>query len=80
MDQPSPYTPGAYRKKSDRELENALNGGPISNLDVQCALAEIQRRSSERQERWSKRAYAAAIIAAGAALAGTVAAWLALFK
>ena len=80
MSDPPPYTPAAYRSKKDEELYEALGSGPITNLDVQCALAEIRLRSGERQERWSKKAYIAALVAAFAAVVGAIGAWVVIFK
>jgi hypothetical protein len=80
IDDPPSDTPAAYRNKEDEELYEALGSGPITNLHVQCALAEIHLRSGERQERWSKKAYVAAIVAAAAAVIGAIGAWAAIVK
>ena len=44
----------------------------MGNRMVEGALAEITRRSGERQERWARRGFWAAVAAALVAFAGVV--------
>ncbi len=69
---PYPFTVAWYRNKSDEELEDKLRGGPPGNKDVEGALIELNRRAIARQEKWSKRGFWAAAIAAVAAVLGIV--------
>ena len=66
------FTAAYWRDKSDEELEDALRGGPMGNKTVEGAYAEIKRRSGERQEKWAKRGFWAAVAAAVAAVAGAI--------
>lgn len=66
-------TAAFWRTKTDDELDEALRGGPVGNRSVDGALAEIKRRSGERQEKWARRGFWAAVVAAVAATAGVAA-------
>lgn len=68
--EPPRHTAAWWRTQSDEQLEEALRGGPIGNKSVDGALVEINRRTAARQERWAKRGYWAALVAAFAAIAG----------
>ena len=67
---PYPYTVAWYRSKTDEELEDKLRGGPPGNKDVEGALIELNRRAQARQEKWARRGFWAAVIAALAAIIG----------
>ena len=79
-DKPDQFTVAAYRYKTDEELEQVLAGGPIGNKSVDAAIVEINRRAGERQEKWARRAYWAAITAAAVAAVGSIAAIVALLR
>lgn len=68
--EPAPHTAAWWRNKTDEDLEDALRGGPIGNKSVDGALVEINRRAGERHERWARRGFWAAVVAAVVALAG----------
>lgn len=70
--EPSRDTAAWWRKKSIEELEEALRGGPIGNRSVDSALAELNRRAGDRQEKWARRSFWAAAIAAMAAIVGVI--------
>lgn len=70
--EPSRDTAAWWRERTEQELDDALRGGPIGNRSVDGALAEINRRAGERQERLARRGYWAAVVAAVAAIAGTI--------